>query len=221
MIKAIFMDHMGTIVSDQSKYVLGLIEKCARNCDLKSMEKTAAYWFGKHEELLRKYNGENYKLEYDIAVETFDIARKEIGLSGDSIQYADMLKMHWTRTDAFPEAGEFFAKCPVPVYLVTNNDTEYIVENMNYNGLKPAGIVSSQTAGYYKPRKEIFEKALELTGLKADEVIHVGDSIASDIKGAEGAGIKAVWIDRSGKIEKEMVRRIHSLTEILEWDTLK
>ncbi len=46
-----------------------------------------------------------------------------------------------------------------------------------------------------KPHLSIFKKALDLADCGAGEVIHVGDSLGSDIAGAENAGIKSFWIN--------------------------
>ncbi|RWS22733.1 hypothetical protein B4U80_08711 [Leptotrombidium deliense] len=53
-----------------------------------------------------------------------------------------------------------------------------------------------------KPSKEYFNMALESLGLKADEVIMVGDDINADIAGAQSNGIRAVLV-RSGKYRAE------------------
>jgi len=45
-----------------------------------------------------------------------------------------------------------------------------------------------------KPAKSIFSKALTLSGCNASEVIHAGDSLNSDIRGARNSGIKSFWI---------------------------
>lgn len=45
-----------------------------------------------------------------------------------------------------------------------------------------------------KPAKSIFSKALKLCNCKADEVIHVGDSLITDIQGAINANIASVWV---------------------------
>jgi FMN phosphatase YigB (HAD superfamily) len=33
-------------------------------------------------------------------------------------------------------------------------------------------------------------------GLRAEEVVHVGDSLTADVAGAQAAGIAAVWVNR-------------------------
>ena len=48
----------------------------------------------------------------------------------------------------------------------------------------------------YKPSPLIFQQALEVLGLRPDEVLHVGDSLSADVGGAQAAGITAVWVNR-------------------------
>jgi FMN phosphatase YigB (HAD superfamily) len=45
-----------------------------------------------------------------------------------------------------------------------------------------------------KPAASIFSKALSLAGCEAHEAIHVGDSLAADIAGANNSGIRSLWI---------------------------
>ena len=40
--------------------------------------------------------------------------------------------------------------------------------------------------------------ALKLAGCGPDEALHVGDTVAEDIAGAEAAGIRALHLDRAG-----------------------
>ena len=69
-------------------------EKNCPDCDSQTITK---YWFTKHDELLKKYNGENYKTEYQIACEAFECTKAELGLLGDSQHYTDMLAEHWKK----------------------------------------------------------------------------------------------------------------------------
>ncbi|PIN75083.1 hypothetical protein COV18_04990 [Candidatus Woesearchaeota archaeon CG10_big_fil_rev_8_21_14_0_10_37_12] len=63
----------------------------------------------------------------------------------------------------------------------------------------------------------LFEKALKEAKLKAKDVISVGDSIETDIKGAEAAGIKSYLIDRRNTREFESkIVSLDELTDIVE-----
>jgi putative hydrolase of the HAD superfamily len=59
-------------------------------------------------------------------------------------------------------------------------------------------LVVSEEAGFTKPDPGIFRVALERAGLEAGEAVMLGDNREADIEGALGAGIRAVWFNRSG-----------------------
>lgn len=100
-----------------------------------------------------------------------------------------------------------------------------IISNINRTGrdlldsLGLEGIVdfaiTSREAGAEKPHAPIFLAALRQSGTTAAETVHVGDQYASDIVGAEGAGMRPVLIDRYGTAPPvEGVTRVGSLEEL-------
>lgn len=63
-----------------------------------------------------------------------------------------------------------------------------------------------------KPARSIFEKALNLAGCEAHEAIHVGDSLAADIVGAQNCGINALWIQHQQPLDAELnINPAHSV----------
>ena len=110
----------------------------------------------------------------------------------------------------------FFEKCPHPIYIISNNGEEYIAEAMRINGISAAGIVTADMVRAYKPHPMLFQKALEVSSCAADEVVHIGDSITSDVNGAKAVGIKPILLDRDGKYGKQDVPSVKSLLEALE-----
>lgn len=77
----------------------------------------------------------------------------------------------------------------------------------------------SSDLGFRKPDPDMFDLAATRLKLKPSQIMMVGDQPDEDIKGALDAGMKAVLIDRSGKIKnppgKLSCRVISSLTELL------
>jgi len=55
-----------------------------------------------------------------------------------------------------------------------------------------------------KPAVSIFEKALRLAGCEASEAIHVGDSLAADIAGAQNSNITSIWIQHQQPLDAEL-----------------
>lgn len=65
-----------------------------------------------------------------------------------------------------------------------------------YNTAKE--LVISEEVGYMKPRPEIFAHATKRTGLKPEQILYVGDSLTSDIRGASAYGWKTAWFTPKG-----------------------
>ena len=79
-------------------------------------------------------------------------------------------------------------------YLLSNNYPELDV-TMDKIGLSQYfdGMIISAQVGFDKPRREIFELALEMSG-NPEKSFMVGDNPQSDIKGALGVGIPAILV---------------------------
>lgn len=86
-----------------------------------------------------------------------------------------------------------------------------------------AGLVSAQSAGAAKPSPAIFAAAVEMGGAAAARTLHVGDHPELDIDGARAAGLRTVWINRTGsewpaRVARPdgVIRTLHELLEMLE-----
>ena len=77
----------------------------------------------------------------------------------------------------------------------------------------------SEEVGYIKPMVEFFDSILKELGVKKEECLMVGDSLSSDIAGADRSGIDSCWLNRKGRVNTREVRptyEIGSLLELLE-----
>jgi putative hydrolase of the HAD superfamily len=84
--------------------------------------------------------------------------------------------------------------------LVTNGAPKIQREKLEATGMRShfAAVLISAEIGIGKPDRRIFDAALEAIGTSASDAVMVGDSIARDIVGARGAGLRTIWLDRSG-----------------------
>jgi len=121
--------------------------------------------------------------------------------------------------ELYPEAVGVFEKLKKKEFclgVISNWDTRLptICKEM---GIAPYFdfILASVIEGCAKPDTAIFERAIEKTGLKPDEAVHVGDSIENDYWGAKRAGLGALLICRDGR-EAPNCECIQSLDEIFE-----
>ena len=70
-------------------------------------------------------------------------------------------------------------------------------------------VVMAEQVGFAKPDRRIFDIAAERAGCAIGELLHVGDDVETDIRGAEGAGAVAALIDRNGLIgDSELIHTI-------------
>lgn len=214
--KAIFIDHMGTIVQENNEYANAVIARAYKNSDAPSLQEAARAWFQIYDNLIEDANGENYRGAYDISMEAFEIFHEKYNLKDDFTQLCGMLEKSWIYAPAFPDTAEFFKKCPLPIYIISNNENRYVEEAMKNLNIHPVGIITSEDARYRKPRKEIFDLALKRSGCLPHEVIHIGDSLKSDVLGAQAAGIEPWLLDRTGEIEVTGIKKFKNLFEVLE-----
>lgn len=125
----------------------------------------------------------------------------------------------------FPDAEEVLQALKERGYilgLVSNWDSRLIklCEGLGLDRFMDFKVISA-IFGAAKPDPKIFREALRKAGIRANEAVHIGDSLEDDIRGAHLAGIKAIWIDRSGrrhhllKEHQDLVTVVQDLRELL------
>ena len=75
-------------------------------------------------------------------------------------------------------------------------------------------ILDSAIVGIQKPHAGIFKLALERLGAQSSEAVFVGDTYATDVGGAELAGLTGVLIDTVGAYPNATCPKISSLPEL-------
>ncbi len=82
-----------------------------------------------------------------------------------------------------------------------------------------SGHVTASAAGAAKPDARIYAALLDLAGVEAHQVVHIGDDPLADVVGATQAGLQAVWLNRDARqwppqFERP-ARTISTLAEII------
>ena len=149
--------------------------------------------------------------------ETAQVIRLAMTMSDD---FLALTTAHFSLLPGAEEIVRYLAE-KYPLTIVTNGFIEVQYEKFDKSGLKDcfSHIVLSEEVGCQKPNPRIFEEALRLNGLSADEVVMVGDSWYSDIQGAINAGIDQIWIRKSKDSLPEgqsATYLVQSLSEVME-----
>ena len=142
-------------------------------------------------------------------------ASGDLDRAGKQIWETHLKRNVWRRP--IPGTGEALAslKAAGIVLGVVSNSEGTIEQVIRDIGFAPyfGAVVDSWVAGVSKPDKRIFEIALERLGARAEETVMVGDSLASDVRGAEAAGIRGVLIDPFDRCPDPSVTRFRSFAE--------
>ena len=106
------------------------------------------------------------------------------------------------------------------LYLVTNGTK--IVQKGRLSGSPIMKYIKdvfiSEEIGFNKPQKEYFDYVLEHIEEKdKTKILVVGDSLSSDIAGAENSGLDACWVNRKNqKTVSDATYTISCITEIFD-----
>jgi putative hydrolase of the HAD superfamily len=82
--------------------------------------------------------------------------------------------------------------------LLTNGPSDLQREKIEITGIEPyfTEILVSGEVGYGKPDCRSYELVLSRLGVTSESTVYVGDSLESDILGANAIGMKTVWVNR-------------------------
>ena len=121
----------------------------------------------------------------------------------------ELSEAHWATMSRgfklYPEAAEVLRKLGsrYRLSLLSNGPSDLQREKIRILGLEGHfnTIVVSGEVGCFKPAREVFMCLVGRLGAEPHEVMYIGDSYEKDMLGALGAGLKAVWVNRSGRMQ--------------------
>lgn len=118
--------------------------------------------------------------------------------------YMNYYRNHWEWVNGAKEAYEAIAK-KYPVGIITNGFAETQWLKIEQFGFKETAqqIVISEEVGVMKPHPKIFDHSTELIGIERDQILYVGDSLTSDVKGGKAAGWQVAWFSKHPSKEGE------------------
>lgn len=219
--------------------------------DIHTEEGKDELWLG-FAKLLGDSDGEKIKEEYLAICKKYANARKDKFVEFDLLLvFEEMLQKRGIATEKAPEYARKFRVMSreklklfpfiieildglrdrgAGVYLVSNAQACFTRDEIDELSLTSHfdGILISSEAGVKKPDPRIFLTAFDKFGLDKNECFYVGNDLHDDVLGANGIGMKTVYIEteQSGKYtnldvkpdfvvptHKEMMELLFSLSE--------
>ncbi|MEZ6083592.1 MAG: HAD family hydrolase [Phycisphaerae bacterium] len=201
MFDAIFFDFYGTLVTGDRHAVEQTCACVVKDLALPmSASELATAWGHGFFDAIEHANGDTFSTLFDLEVNTLKQTLGERANGVDATKYAKMLKSYWQQPQLAPHVHETLSVIDVPVCVVSNADTEDVLHAIDFHGIDIQNVVTSEDTRSYKPHSAIFEHALKKMNVRPERVLHVGDSLHSDVGGAHQLGITACWIDRTDRI---------------------
>lgn len=216
--QALFIDFYGTITAGDRQAVEDACRSVVENLALPlSACELAMSWGRRFFARIEEANHAAFRNLFELEVETLiDTVTPWVG-TFDPLPFVSQLQQYWSHPPLQSEALHALRMLDLPICCVSNADTADILSAMERHGLGFDCVVTSEDARCYKPDGAIFRKALAAMGVSAERVMHVGDSLHSDVGGARQAGITATWICREDRIfDVGEHAADHKITSLLE-----
>ena len=134
-----------------------------------------------------------------------------------SEDFLNMTTAHFSLLEGAEDVVRYLAN-KYPLTVVTNGFVEVQYEKFDKSGLRDCftHIVLSEEVGCQKPNPRIFEEALRMNGLSAEDVVMIGDSWNSDIQGAINAGIDQIWVTKKQGITPQEQTSTYIVSTLLD-----
>ena len=215
---AVLLDALGTLVELETPWPHLERELAARGVvvDIEdaraAMLAEMAYYRAHHDEA-RDWAGLK-----DLRLRCAAVVQESLGTSLPLADVQDAL-LAAVRFRAYPEVPAVLERLRAGgarLAVVSNWDVSLhdVLERTELRGRVDAVVISAEV-GVAKPDPAIFRIALEQLGAKANDAVHVGDSVEHDIAGARAAGLEAVFVARNGAQAPDGVRVVTSLDGLL------
>lgn len=118
--------------------------------------------------------------------------------------HADVLASRWSELKPWPEAEEVVAKLAstTKIGVITNCSEELGVRAAHKIGVEFDLLLTAERAGYYKPDRRIYLKAIEEIGAEPERILYVAGS-PYDARGAAAAGMPVYWHNRTSLVDPQ------------------
>ena len=125
--------------------------------------------------------------------------RRAVEASGEAVHLADQaFEVFFAarqQVEFYPEVLDALKRLSAryPLWSLSNGnaDLQRVGLGSFFRGAMNAGEL-----GAAKPDPRIFDAACRRIGLAASQILHVGDHLEMDVRGARAAGLQAVWVRR-------------------------
>ena len=161
-----------------------------------------------------------------VLVRRFDLLFQELGVDISSQEtqkyYEEMLSRGH---DFMPGAKKLLDTLDgkYEMYLVSNGTAMVQDRRLRESGIEPyfRDIFISERVGVDKPQREFFDRCFaKILDFDRTKAMMIGDSLTSDIRGGNNAGIRTCWYNPKKKLRRPGIQVDYEIHELLELPSL-
>jgi 2-haloacid dehalogenase len=128
------------------------------------------------------------------------VMREMLGERGDAAGDGDVDAL-WRSIGEWPAFADTAGalrrlRAKFRVCIASNVDNDLFALTAPKLGIKPDVVVTAEQVCSYKPAEGHFRELLSRLRLKAEQVLHAGESVYHDVEPAGAMGFQTVWVDR-------------------------
>ena len=194
------LDFYGTVVHEDGPVITGICERIAASAaSVVTAAQVGGLWATAFARECGASFGATFKSQRAAARDSLVRVLDEVRSPEDPEFLCSPQFEYWQRPLLYDDTKDFFARIDLPVCIVSNIDRTDLEQAMDHHGIVVNHVITSEDVRSYKPRPELFTRALELLGVAPGAALHVGDSLSSDVAGANRLGIPVAWVNRSAR----------------------
>lgn len=199
-VEALMLDFYGTVVHEDGPVIAGICERAAASVGhAVVVDWVARLWATAFAAECGGSFGATFKSQRAARRDSLARVLAEVGSPEDPDVLCSSQFAYWQRPRLYDDAKDFLAWVDLPVCIVSNIDRADLEQAMDHHGIAVDLVITSEDARSYKPRPELFVRALEILGVGPGAALHAGDSWSSDVVGANRLGIPVAWVNRSAR----------------------
>ena len=136
---------------------------------------------------------------------------------------ARFLEILPTKKEVFPYTMEilhYLKEKKYEVHLITNGFEKTQWSKIRNSGLDKfiTHVITSEGSNSLKPKKEIFDYAMQKAGATLRESIMIGDNLDADIQGAMNAGMDTVFVNHINAVAT--IKPTHTITHLKQLEDI-
>ncbi|MDN5727158.1 MAG: HAD family hydrolase [Propionibacteriales bacterium] len=199
MLRAILFDLDDTLLDHHSAAAAAVVDWAAELGLAGGPDHVRARWAEASDRHYRRYQAR----ELTFVEQRRERVREFLGHNLDDAEADDQFGRYLTRYEAgwavFPDVRPALGRVRAAGFaaaILTNGDASHQALKVRRLGLRDLPVMASSEFPAGKPDPRAFLGACARLGVAPAETLMVGDSLDNDVRGAEGADLQAVLLDR-------------------------